>query len=258
MILLSFTGTALPSKDIILIRRARLAYSFDITRTAMRKIITHNTLLQILIEVIIFRADITGTNISAFQTPRWTGFACNWLQCLMIQAISFFALVAIGAITDGAFWTTYLALQLLIFVVTDRASFADVAVGAFEAIVDAGDASFIGRVEVVGLHTGEAGGGIVAAMAPGEGVTAGWAAGAVEVVCVATAGLAFDVIDYLYACVAVGYYLWADLALLALKPSIWLTFTSIFLWLFFEIFRGIAEETDRRIKAYLAADYIAW
>lgn len=92
----------------------------------------------------------------------------------MVEAESFFALIAIGAVAFDAFLAAYLALLLLIFVVADLAGVAGIAVDAFLAALNAGKAFLIAGVEVVLFHAGEAGGGILAAMAAGQGGVAGW------------------------------------------------------------------------------------
>jgi hypothetical protein len=68
--------------------------------------------------------------------------------------LAFFAVRPI--VTFDTHWTAYLALQLLIFVVSDITRIADVAVDAFLAVLSAGKAFFRGGVEVVGLHAGGA------------------------------------------------------------------------------------------------------
>jgi hypothetical protein len=65
MVLITSASTAFPCKDVILIRRASLAYSVNVAGAAMRDIITHNALLEYLIEVVILGADIAGAVVLA-------------------------------------------------------------------------------------------------------------------------------------------------------------------------------------------------
>lgn len=65
VVLISSAGTAFPSKDVILIRRASLAYSVNVAGAAVRDIITHDALLEYLIEVVILGTDIAGAVVLA-------------------------------------------------------------------------------------------------------------------------------------------------------------------------------------------------
>ncbi len=65
MVLISPASTAFPSKDVILIRRASLAHSVNVAGAAVRDIITHNALLEYLIEVVILWTGIAGAVVLA-------------------------------------------------------------------------------------------------------------------------------------------------------------------------------------------------
>jgi len=83
MVLISSASTALPSKNVILIRRACSAYSVNIAGTAMRDIITHNALLEYLIEVVILWTGITSAAVLALEASKRTYFAGDWLEWLV-------------------------------------------------------------------------------------------------------------------------------------------------------------------------------
>ena len=65
MILFCSAGTAFSSKDIILIRSASLADSFNIAGAAVSYIVTYNAFFQDFVEIIILWAKIASTRVFA-------------------------------------------------------------------------------------------------------------------------------------------------------------------------------------------------